>query len=219
LSICSIEHLANYSLPVKMRALKPRAMPRLAAPDRLATLVEATAAIMVEKGFAGATTRDVAARLGIGRGLLHHYFDSWEALQRTAFQAVEDAARAETLVAIEPLSGWDRLATLLDLLIAEPDDAHWRLYADAWDEAQRDPELATIVANINAWWRDLLCSAIRPLLNQRISADDGAERLLALAVGLSAQVLMTDAVLPRARAVALLHDAARMELAVKPHSR
>ena len=202
-----------------MRALKPHAMPRLAAPDRLATLVQATAAIMVEKGFAGATTRDVAARLGIGRGLLHHYFDNWEALQRAAFRAVEDKARAETLTIIEPLSGWDRLATLLEILIAEQEDAHWRLYADAWDEAQRDPELAAIVADITAWWRDLLHDSLRPLLNPQDSADDGAQRLLALADGLSAQVLMTDAVLPRARAVALLQDAARMELAVKLDSR
>jgi AcrR family transcriptional regulator len=194
-------------------------MPRLPAPDRLASLIEATAAIMVEKGFAGATTRDVAARLGIGRGLLHHYFDSWEALQRAAFRHVEQAAEAETLAVIEPLTGWDRLAALLDILIAEPEDAHWRLYADAWDEAQRDPELAAICVEIANWWRHQLRLALAPLLHSSVSAEDGAQRLLALSDGLSAQVLMTTSALARARAVALLHDAARMELAVTPDSR
>jgi AcrR family transcriptional regulator len=194
-------------------------MPRLPAPARLATLVEATAAIMVEKGFAGATTRDVAARLGIGRGLLHHYFDSWEALQRAAFRQVEQAAEAETLAIIAPLEGWPRLATLLDILIAEPADAHWRLYADAWDEAQRDPELAAICVETTNWWRHQLHIALALLLHPAVSAEDGAERLLALSDGLSAQVLMTTSSLPRARAVALLHDAARMELAVKPDNR
>jgi AcrR family transcriptional regulator len=194
-------------------------MPRLSAPDRLTTLVEATAAIMVEKGFAGATTRDVAARLGIGRGLLHHYFESWEALQRAAFLHVERAAEAETLAIIEPLTGWDRLATLLDILVAEPGDAHWRLYADAWDEAQRDAELAAICTETTNWWRHQLRVALAPLLHSEISSENGAERLLALADGLSAQVLMTNKLLPRTRAVALLQDAARMELAVKPDNR
>jgi AcrR family transcriptional regulator len=190
-------------------------MPRMAANDRRNMLIEATVAVLLEKGFAGATTRDVSARLNIGRGLIHHYFPTWEALQHAAFAAVAQAAMAEAEAAIATLGGEARLEALMDRMIADPADAHWRLFADAWDEAQTDPALAQIYSDVSCAWRALIKRALLPVLADPL-AEDAAWRLSAMADGLTGQVLLANAPLPRSKAIALLYYAARLEIATSP---
>jgi AcrR family transcriptional regulator len=188
-------------------------MTRLSAPDRRATLIDAAATILLEKGFAAATTRDVAARLGIGRGLIHHYFETWEALQQAALLAVAHKAQQEAQALLAPLEPQARLTRLLDLLIVAPNDAHWRLYADAWDDAQHDPQLAAIVADILAWWLAKLDRALAPFISQPPNRANAAQRLAALADGLSLRVIAPAQSMARDAAVALLLEGAQMELA------
>jgi AcrR family transcriptional regulator len=188
-------------------------MPRLSAPDRRETLLAATAEVMLEKGFARATTRDVATKLGIGRGLIHHYFETWDDLQRAAFQTIAQAAQADAMAIIAPLEGRAALARLLDLIIADPADAHWRLFVDAWDEAQTDPALAQIQIKIGHWWRNLLSEKLAPLIGDGDSRHDASWRLMALADGLSGHVLLPTGGLSRAEALRLLNGALESELA------
>jgi AcrR family transcriptional regulator len=194
-------------------------MPRLSAPDRRETLLAATVAVMLEKGFARATTRDVAARLGIGRGLIHHYFETWDDLQRAAFEAVAQAAQDEAMAIIEPLEGRAALSKLLNLIVADPADAHWRLFADAWDEAQSDPALARIQIAIGAWWRAMIIEKLAPLIDNESLRDDIAWRLMALADGLSGHLLLPVSGLTRETALRLLNGALESELAASASPR
>lgn len=187
-------------------------MTRLSAADRRTTLLEATVAVMLEKGFARATTRDVATRLGIGRGLIHHYYPTWSDLQRAAVTAVADVAQAKAKSAVASLAPRAALDALLGLLVADPDDAHWRLMADAWDEAQTDPGWARLVIESGAWWRTCLVDVLSPLMSDAEATRDAAWRLLALADGLSGHVLLAGSPLGRDEALRLLRTAAAAEL-------
>src|ERR1700757_3394702 len=69
-------------------------------------LIEATAQIMLEEGYAAATSRRVAARAGVKPALVHYYFPSMDDLFLAVFRAGAEnnlerqrAARVDT----EPL--------------------------------------------------------------------------------------------------------------------
>lgn len=213
LANCPIGQVANGSLRVKDLVAIDRNMERLDANARRATLIAATIATMLEKGFARATTRDVAARLQIGRGLIHHYFSSWDVLQRAAFSAVCSQAQADAEVALAGLNDRAALDALLALLVADRHDAHWRLVVDAWDEARTDRALAAILVEVGTWWRGRLVKVLHPLLRDDAHVHDTAWRILALADGLSANVLLADGAIDRAEAMRLLSEAVRLELA------
>lgn len=191
-------------------------MVRLAAADRRQTLVDAAIAVIRERGFAAATTRDVAARLGVGRGLLHHYFASWEELQRAAFVALTGDLQREAELRLAGADPAAKVEALLDLMLAAPGDPHWQLFVDAWDEAQRDPELARCYADVLRWWRERCEQAIGDGVAAGLftCADPPATawRLAALCDGFSGYVLLAEANLPRPAALRMLRDAARMEL-------
>jgi len=48
--------------------------------QRRAAIVDATVGVMLRRGIAAATVRDVAAEMGTSSGLIHHYFGSMEEL-------------------------------------------------------------------------------------------------------------------------------------------
>lgn len=55
------------------------------------TAVRAAAACFAEKGFHGASTRDIAERMGIKQGSLYYYFESKEqALEQVCLYGIED---------------------------------------------------------------------------------------------------------------------------------
>ncbi|MEM7083873.1 MAG: TetR/AcrR family transcriptional regulator [Pseudomonadota bacterium] len=62
--------------------------------------IRAAASVFAEKGFHGATTRDIAGRLGIQQGSLYYYFSSKEeALHEVCLLGLSDyAARMQSIV-------------------------------------------------------------------------------------------------------------------------
>jgi AcrR family transcriptional regulator len=53
---------------------------RQQAEERRAQILDAACRVFSEKGFAGASMRDIAREVGVTEGLLYHYFDSKEQL-------------------------------------------------------------------------------------------------------------------------------------------
>ena len=76
--------------------------------------VRAAAACFAEKGFHGASTRDIATRMGIKQGSLYYYFESKEqALEQVCLYGIEDYVhRMEEIAANQQPFEAQLLATL-----------------------------------------------------------------------------------------------------------
>ncbi len=59
---------------------------RKSAPDRRECILQGATEVFGQKGFRGATTREIAQRLGISEALIFKYFPSKEALYRAIIQ-------------------------------------------------------------------------------------------------------------------------------------
>jgi AcrR family transcriptional regulator len=182
-------------------------MTRLAGADRREAILNATVDIVLGKGIVAATTRDVTARIGVGVGLLSHYFN-WAELRSLAFERI---VRADLEQSIMARSG-EPARTVLDDLVAgsfeQQMDPVWRVWIEACNLASNDAVLAARVSACTDIWR----IAIRELLERGCSeghwscADpDGASwRLIAMFDGLSGLVAAPNSRLSRMSATAYL---------------
>ena len=81
-------------------------MARMTPAERRDAIVAATLAVMLEKGMAATTVRDVAEQMGTSSGLIHHYFASMDELLAAAFDL---AATAD--LEVDPRCGPGRVDT------------------------------------------------------------------------------------------------------------
>ncbi len=105
-------------------------------------LLDATIQCLVEDGYAGTTTSQVALRAGLSRGAHLHHFQTRNALIAAALEQLARKRHAEALAAADRLpAGPERLPAALDII--------WSFYAsrlfqaalDLWAHARTDPEL------------------------------------------------------------------------------
>jgi AcrR family transcriptional regulator len=162
-------------------------MRRLSGPDRREALIEATADLIRAQGLATTTTRDVTARLGVGAGLLNHYF-SWSDLRAAAFEHVVLDDLHRTLLG---RTGDPAKVVLSDLhrdAFSFGTDPVWRCWIEAADLAAADPALAAALARCTELWRKGVFDLLqRGAAEGRWRCDDpeGASwRLIALLDGL-----------------------------------
>lgn len=131
-------------------------MPRMSGADRRRQIIEAATQAVLQRGLAQAATRDVTQAIGVGTGLLHHYFPSWAELRA---EVVRLAVRREIdelkgLVAGVPApEALDRVA---DWMVEDEDMRHWRLWLNAQDEAHRDDLLAGVMNAALQDWHGLI---------------------------------------------------------------
>jgi AcrR family transcriptional regulator len=129
--------------------------------DRRRLMVEAALAVMLRKGIAATTARDVAAEMDSSPGLIHHYFESMDDLVAAAFEqvaargikATRDAVAAES----EPVA---RLSEFFRSYIRDDRDWAFQLWLDAWADASRSPTLQAASRRLNQEWQLLLAALI-----------------------------------------------------------
>lgn len=74
--------------------MKPRAPDNLRYQEQRLAAIRAAASVFSEKGYHGASTRDVAERLGIKQGSLYYYFESkQEALEEVCLYGLSQYVR------------------------------------------------------------------------------------------------------------------------------
>lgn len=81
--------------------------PSTAWPDTADRIVEAALAVFTEKGFEGASTRQIAARAGVNHGLIPYYFGT----KKKLWQAAVDRAFGEMQAETDALLGADTALT------------------------------------------------------------------------------------------------------------
>ncbi len=70
--------------------------------DARNAIMEAAITQFAERGFHGATMRDIADRAGVSQGLLHHHFGNKEGLWRTAGRLLSDDFMASVADVLKP---------------------------------------------------------------------------------------------------------------------
>lgn len=138
-------------------------------------LLVAAAELIPELGWAGVSTRAVAARAGVGAGLVHYHFASLQALLSEAAVGVMREAVVEGMPALRtagtPESG---LTMLLRSLDAETGtDPRSLLFVETYLAATRDESLRDrlreLLAGVQRELADWLCRHGRPLPEQTAS--------------------------------------------------
>ena len=124
-------------------------------------IIDATLAVMMRKGLAATTVRDVADEMGTSSGLIHHYVSSMDELLAAAFEQVAsqdlDSTRAGMAQAEDPR---ERLALFFANYARADEDWAFQMWLDAWAEAPRRPAVRAVSHRLNVAWQQLLVEAI-----------------------------------------------------------
>lgn len=114
-----------------------------------AALLEATVACLVETGYAGTTTKQIAARAGVTRGAQAHHFESKADLVTEAVRFLAQKMVVEFVVPIQ--AGASERQTIVETL-----DRLWSLHRsdvftaaiELWSAARTDDELRTSLRSL-----------------------------------------------------------------------
>ena len=190
-------------------------MARMSGADRRQQIVEAAIEVILRRGLALAATRDVTRAIGVGSGLLHHYFSSWPELRA---EAVRKAARREideikAIIEGMPVrAAMDRIA---DWVVEDEEMRHWRLWLNAQDEAHRDPHLAEVMNSAMLEWHALIATLLRKAGEETRAGpadpEAAAWRLAALMDGLAGAMLVQNSVMSPKTARDLIGGQFRLE--------
>jgi len=120
-------------------------------------LLDAAERLLIETGYAGLTTRKVAAEAGVNHGLVHYYFGSMEELLLQVRERFTDRLiRRQTAMyeADAPcLDKWRAAMRWLkqDVEAGSP-KVWWELQAMAWNH----PQMRERLVRVDGEWRELL---------------------------------------------------------------
>jgi AcrR family transcriptional regulator len=205
---------------LKSAAASRRSRNRVSVEQRRVEILEATRAVVLEKGFGGTRIKDVADALGVSTGLVHYHFESKDDLlaETMRYAADADIRRLEKTVAAgsDPV---ERLDRVLREYLPGPRDQSWTLWIDAWGEALRSPTLKEISEELDAAWVALLERVIRDgVTARRFRTSDPAGvawRLAALMDGLGLQVVLHKGTMSRTRMLEHTRTVAAAELGLR----
>jgi AcrR family transcriptional regulator len=150
-------------------------------------LVDATSQVMLEEGYAAATSRRVAAKAGVKPALVHYYFPTMDDLYLAVFRrgaAVYLARQKEALVSDRPLHAfWETLT--------EPKDT--RLVLEFMGLANHRKEIR---AEISAWserWREQQITALNFIVREHgIDTDEFPPAGLAVVIAAIGRTLILE---------------------------
>jgi AcrR family transcriptional regulator len=142
--------------------------------------LDAAERLLVEVGYAGITTRGLAAEAGANKGLVHYYFGSMENLLVRVLERFTERliARQRAMYAADLpfLVKWRQAMRYLDEDFASGYQKVWfELQALAWNR----PELRDRVAHVDAEWRAVLGEAFEQARREH-SIDMAGDALVAL---------------------------------------
>ena len=190
-------------------------MARMSGADRRQQIVEAAIEVILQRGLALASTRDVTRAIGVGSGLLHHYFSSWAELRAEAVRQAAWREMNELKAAVAGLPADAARTRIADWMVEDEDMRHWRLWLNAQDEAHRDPLLAEVMNAAMLEWRRLIVELLRQAGEDASTTladpEAAAWRLAALMDGLAGAMLVRDSVMTPETARKLIEVQFRLE--------
>lgn len=183
-------------------------MARMSGADRRRQILEVAIGAVLQRGLARAATRDVTQALGVGSGLLHHYFRSWGELRAEAVRLAVEREIEELKGLLADLPAPDMPACIADWMVQDADMRHWRLWLNAQEEAHRDDHLAAVMNAAMLDWHRLMADVLLQVDKQGdptiADAEVAAWRLAALMDGLAGAMLVRGSVVTPAMARMLI---------------
>lgn len=134
-----------------------------AVAERRREILEATCAVVSERGFRDLRIVDVARKAGYSTGTVHYYFDSKEELLREAFRFEYEESRLRRERVVTPgLDPVARLRALADAYLpSSPQSVRsWRVWMELWISALRDPSMGQVNDVYYGEWRQAVLDAI-----------------------------------------------------------
>jgi AcrR family transcriptional regulator len=192
-------------------------MTRMSPAERREAIVEAALEVMVRKGMAATTVRDVAQRMGTSSGLVHHYFASMDDLLAAAFERAArqdlEITRSAMAELADPLA---RLRQFFHTYTRAEQDWAFQLWLDAWAEAARRPAVQATSRRLNIAWQQVVAATIRDGVRAGVMtcAEPGAAawRILSLLDGLALQAVAHRATIDPAEVIGWSAGYAETEL-------
>jgi AcrR family transcriptional regulator len=120
-------------------------------------LLDAAERLLIETGYAGLTTRGVAAEAGVNHGLVHYYFGSMEELLLQVLERfTERLVERQTAMYEGDAPFLEKWRTAMHWLEEDVDAGYpkvwWELQAMAWNR----PEMQERLVQVDGIWRGLL---------------------------------------------------------------
>ncbi len=131
--------------------------------ERRRQIALAARALIVERGFEGLRTRDIAERVGINVATLHYHVPSKEALVelvaeslRAEFMAQHERRPREGLSPLELLR--QEIADFRDVELERP-ELH-QVMVELAERARRDEKIAAVIRPMQAYWHSQLADIL-----------------------------------------------------------
>jgi AcrR family transcriptional regulator len=135
--------------------------------SRRSALIAATQELVAEGGPEAATVRAIAERAGVTPGLIRHYFQSKDELNRAAYRTLMDGMTAKGSDAIEGVGAQpeERLAAFIAASLRPPvlDAGAVVLWAGYMHKVRSDPDLLAVHESGYLAYRDTLQRLIESL--------------------------------------------------------
>jgi AcrR family transcriptional regulator len=174
-------------------------------------ILHAACELIAERGIGGARIAQIAKAAGVSTALVHYHFQTREVLLAETLDYAFDLASA---VRLRPAgengdgtngigdSAAKRLADVVEqsLPTTDPGRREWKLWAELWLGAARDPALRPIAAQMYTRYRTWIAAAIAEGIAAGefapVDPGDTADLAMALIDGLGLRVLLGDPSMP-----------------------
>ncbi|MEV4348495.1 TetR/AcrR family transcriptional regulator [Actinoplanes sp. NPDC049596] len=187
-------------------------MPKIVDHDqRRSEIVEAFLSVVARKGLPAATSRAIAAELGVGTGALWHYFDGFDAVTAAAYQRVFERTNIRIAGAATGLRGLAAteavMREILPLGKETLDEA--QVVVGFWGRLAANQKLATGWADVSDLWGGRLRTHLQEAIEDgdlapETPVDGIVDLLLSLAVGQQVHAVMRTPLTDPVRQLALI---------------
>jgi AcrR family transcriptional regulator len=154
--------------------------------NRRSALIAATQELVAQGGPEAATVRAIAERAGVTPGLIRHYFQSKDELNRAAYRALMDGMTAKGSDAIEGVGAQpaERLAAFIAASLRPPvlDAGAVVLWAGYMHKVRSDPDLLAVHESAYLSYRDTLQKLIETLPREIVPGQTRREAIACNAV-------------------------------------
>jgi AcrR family transcriptional regulator len=179
-----------------------------AGPSARDRILQAACELVAERGIGGARIAQIARTAGVSTALVHYHFRNREELLAETLDYAFDLAAAVRIGPPEESGrrASRRLADVVEqsLPTSEPGRREWKLWAELWLGAARDPELRPIAAQMYERYRAWIAEAIEEGVADGefapVEPEAVADLAMALIDGLGLRVLLGDPAMPLERA-------------------